>query len=792
MSVLDRKLRRELLASSLLLTAIAGIIAVGVACLVTMGTAYRNLGEAKTRYYAQCRMADFSIELKKAPLADLEALAALPGVAEIRPRIQSYATLSVEDRIRPVNVQALSLPDTRQPVINDIVLRQGGYFTDRRRNETIVNDAFARHHGIRPGDWIRVILNNRREELFVVGTAISSEFIYLIGPGAIFPDPDQFGVLYVKQSYAEDVMDFEGATNQVLGLLAPGAQVRLGALLIDAERLLAPYGVFSTTPRADQPSHFFVSQEIDQLAAFALFLPMIFLAVAAMVLNVLLVRMVEQQRVVVGTLKALGYLDREVFTHFLKFGFSVGMVGGLAGSLLGQLLAEGLTEIYRWYFEFPELVNRFYPSVHMAGMAISLACALVGSIRGTKAVLRLKPAQAMRPKAPPRGGGVWLERFTWLWQRLSSRWRMVVRSLFRARLRTTAGVFAATMGAAILFTGLMFVDCTYYFVEFQFQWINRSDVDLTLSDFRGREALDEAAGLPGVDRAEPLLNVACTFRNGHRERKGAVTGLAPGALLTVPRDDRARPIRLPATGLAMDRALADILEISAGEEVVLEPVRGDRRPRTVPVTAIVDSFVGTSVYADIDYLSRLVDEEYALDGLQLALDGDPRNEAALFRALAEMPALEAVHARDEMIRAVEETLVQNINGFLGFIVGFAGVILFGSILNSSLISLAERQRELATLRVLGYGPWQVGGLLLRESLLVTLLGTVLGLPVGYGLTWLTAWFVSTEMFRFPVVLSVEAVAGTFVAALAFALATHLIVQRSVHKLDWLEAMKANE
>jgi len=791
-SVLDRKLGRELWDSLWLLLAITSIIAVGVACFVSMGSSYNNLRQAKSRYYTQCRMADFSIELKKVPLAELAPVAELPGVTAIRPRIRFAATVALEDNPRPLNGLVLSLPDRREPVIDDIVLRQGGYFTDRRDNEVIVNEKFAETHRLKPGDWIHLVLNNRRQELFVVGTAISSEFVYLMGPGTIMPDPEHYGVFYIKQTYAEDVFDFDGAANQVVGLLAPDVRDHPNLILRRAEQILAPYGVFTTTPLADQPSNKMISQEIEGLRAVAIFMPAIFLAVAALVLNVLLTRLADQQRTVVGTLKALGYSDRQVFMHFLKFGLTIGITGGLLGCVAGYGLAELMTMEYRKYFEFPELNNHFYFGLQSAGVLISVLCAVVGSVRGTRAVLRLRPAEAMRPKPPRQGGAVLLEHAVWFWRRLSSGWRMVLRGIVRNRVRTAAGVFAAAMGASVLVAGFMMTEATFYLIDFQFKWIQRSDFELALKGERGEDALFEAARLPGVDRAEPTLNVACTFFNGPYRKKGGITGLASDATLTVPRDRRARPIRIPSAGLAMSRKLAEILHLEHGDTVGLRTIKGERRTYEVPVVEIADSYMGTAVYADIEYLSRLLGEEFVMTGVQLKTDRKAENMAALFRELKQLPGLEAVTSRLDMIKSLEETVIRNMGVFIGMIVVFAGIVFFGSILNASLVSLAERRRELATLRVLGYGPWQIGSLMLRESMIVTLIGTVLGMPIGYMLTVGMARLYDTEMFRFPVVCSAGTFVWTVVLAVVFTFAAHLFVQRSVHKMDWLEALQAKE
>lgn len=791
-SVLNRKLGRQLRRSWLLLLAITSIITIGVMEFVALGSCYNNLTEAKRHYYRQCRMPDFWVDLKKVPLAELDRLAETPGVVEIRPRIQFFATVDLDGAEKPLNGLVLSLPDRRQNVLADIVLRHGGYFTDRRQNEVIVNESFARRHGLRPGDWIRLVLNNRLQELFIVGTAISSEFVYLLGPGSIVPDPENFGVFYLKQSYAEDVFDFDGAANQVLGSLAPEFRGRSKPLLAEAERMLSSYGVITTIDLEDQPSNRYLTQEIDGLKSFAFFMPTVFLTIAALVLNVLLTRLAEQERTVVGTLKALGYSDLEIFGHFLKYGLAVGLAGGLLGCLAGYWLATGVTVIYREFYEFPELHNRIYYGRSLAGLGISLACAVVGSLHGTRSVLRLRPAEAMRPKPPEQGHSVLLERIGWFWQRLSSSWRMVLRDLIRNRGRTAAGVFAAMMGASILSAGFMLAHGSFYLVDFQFHRVLRHDLELAFKDERGEDALQEAAALPGVDLAEPVFSVPCTFINGPYEYRAGITGLAAGARLTIPRDREARPIRISAAGLSMSGKLADILHLDRGDLVTVQPIVGQRREQVVRVIEIVDDYLGTSVYTEIGQLSRLMDEELAMNGVQLATSRRAADEAALYRELKEMPTLESVTARADMAASIEQTLVRNMWVFIGLLVLFAGIVFFGSILNSSLVSLAERQREVATLRVLGYGPWQIGSLMLRESFIISAIGTALGMPLGYMLTVLLAMSYDTELFRFPVVSTPGVWIGTMVLGIVFTGAAHLFVQRSIHRMDWLEALKAKE
>ncbi len=348
------------------------------------------------------------------------------------------------------------------------------------------------------------------------------------------------------------------------------------------------------------------------------------------------------------------------------------------------------------------------------------------------------------------------------------------------------------MGAGLLVTGFMMLEAQNYLLDFQFNRAARSDIDLTFIDERGPDALAEIRSLPGIDYAEPVLNVACTFVHGPYRRKSGVTGLLADSRLTVPRDKQGEPIQLPEHGLVISRTLAEILHVQPGQSLTLIPVKGERRPVEMTVTRISDSFMGLSAFAEIGYLSRLVDEEFAMSGVQLLTDGNAANEAALHRELKRTPAVQSINSRRDMIENLTETLLQNQWVFIGVLVSFAGVIFFGSIVNASVVNLAERQREVATLGALGYSPWQIGGLFLRESLLVNMLGTILGLPLGYALMALTAVSYNNELIRLPIVSAPWVFIDTMLLSIVFALLAHVVVQWSILRMNYLEALNVKE
>jgi putative ABC transport system permease protein len=791
--MLWRKLMRDIRSTSMLMLAVAAIIAIGATCFIAMQSAYFNLRTAKDDYYRRCRMADFWLDMKRVPVTELPLLMDIPGIAQWHDRVQFPATVDLPDSSGPINARVISLPDRRRPVINDIVLRQGSYFTEQRRNEVIVSEGFAQYHGLRPGDLLPLVINRRRQELWVVGTAISAEFTYMLDAGSLIPDPQRFGVFYIKRSYAEDVFDSVAAANQVVGLLSPEGVVREAIVLRELERRLAEYGVFAAIPLRLQMSNQFLSNEINGLGAFATVTPVIFLITAALVLNVLLGRLARQQRTVVGTLKALGFDDRRLFLHFLTYGLLVGAAGGVAGSLLGYLAASGMTLVYRNFFAFPALPSTIYPQTHAIGLLVSLSFALLGSWRAAGRMLALRPAEAMRPEPPRSGGRVFVERWVpALWRQMSSGWRMVFRNVLRGRFRSVASAFSALAGSALLANGFMMLEAQNFLVCFQFEQVTRSDIDVGFNSEQGEEAWRDLQRMPGVQRVEPTLDLACTLVSGPYRRLSSVTGLLSQATLTVPHDRQGRPIDVPPSGLVLHQRLADQLHVRPGQTLILYPVKGERRPLQAVVARISDSYIGLSAYASIEYLSQLLGESLVLSGAQLRVDQRPQQLAAVYQELKRTPAIQSIQSRRDMIDTLKRTLLRNQWVFVGLLVLFAGAVFFGSVLNASFVNLQERRREVASLRAMGYTAGEIGSVFLREALLVNLAGTLLGLPAGYFLVVLTARAYDSDFFRLPVVWAPWIIAVTVALGALFTLLAHVLVQRAIQKLVIREALNVRE
>jgi len=792
MAALHRKLGRDLRRSVGVLLTIVAIIAVGTGSFIGFGSAKRILTASQAAYYREYRFADFWVDVKKAPLSAIERIADLPGIAAIETRIAFDVIVDLPGVVEPLTGRLLSAPERGfERTINGICLIQGSGFSTDRNEEVILSEAFAQAHGLEPGDRIELILNRKRESFVIVGTAISPEYVYMVrGQGDFVPDPEHFGILYIKEDYARDVLDFQDACNQVVGRLVPGAEADVEVLLARIDQMLDPYGVLSSTPRARQASHRFLSDEIEGLTITAAFMPAIFLLVAALVLNVLMSRLAERQRAIVGTLKALGYSDRAVLVHFLSFGVVVGLAGGLAGDGLGELTSKGLVEMYKSFFQFPRFVYRAYPDLLLIGMAISVCFAVAGTAKGAWSVLRLQPAEAMRQRPPERGGAIFLERFTLLWRQFGFRTHIALRSLVRNRIRTASAIISSALSTAIILTSLCMWDSMKFLVAFQFDRVLHSDVDIGMRDEKSVAALFEGRDLPGVDYAEPALGLRCDLRHGRHARRLSITGFEPGHRLTTPVQSNLQPVEIPPDGLVMTNKLAEILGAKVGDRLSLTPVRGRRETVPVRLASTVDGFLGLECYADLRYLSRIVGEDQAVNSVQLAVNPVGRDD--LFRSIKELPNAQGINVVENARKSIESTFVATMLAMIGMIVIFAGVIAFGSTLNNSLVEIGDRLRDVSTFRVLGYGPGQIAGIFFRQNLITFLLGLVLAFPIGYWMMVGLASAYDSELFRMPVIIHTGTVLWTAAIALGFVLIVQWFVYRRIKKLDWLEGIKVKE
>ncbi len=787
LSTLDRKLLRDLWLIKGQGVSIALVIAAGVAIYVLMLSTLDSLELTRSVYYDRYRFADVFGAAKRAPLRTVEEIRQIPGVAVVEPRVVVDVTVDVAGFSEPIVGRVISVPAEHRPALCDLFVKQGHYLDPERPDEVLVSANFADAHGLTPGDRLAAIINGRRKQLTIAGLALSPEYVYNIRPGELMPDDKRFGILWMEQRALATAYRMEGAFNNVLLKLTRDAVEP--AVIEHLDLLLEPYGGFGAIPRRLQMSHWFLENELVQLRSFGSSIPVLFLAVAAFLLNVVLTRIVSVQREQIGALKALGYSNRSIAVHYLKWAVAIALLGSLAGIAAGVRLGHAMTELYNEFFQFPILLYRLGPGVLVESAGISLGVAVLGAVFAVRRALRLPPAEAMRPEAPAVYRLSLIERLG-LQRFLSQTARMIVRSLERRPLRALISVVGIASATALLILGTFSEDAILDFTELQFNRAQRYDLMVSFVEPASPRARYEIARLPGVLDLEPFRSVPVRLVHGHRWRDMAVTGQAARGRLNRILDASSTIVELPPEGLALSSILAESLGIRAGDTVELQ-VREGRQPRlTTVVHRLIDDYMGVNAYMDLQALHRLMGEGEVLSGAYLR--ADPKQLDRLYDDLKHTPAVAGVLLKDAAIEGFDETFSEMMGTMRVIYTVFAGLIALGVVYNSARISLAERARELATLRVIGFSRKDVSFILLGELFLITLVSIPLGMLLGRLMVTAIVEGTASEAFRFPAVVSLRTLvlaAGTIAAA---AWLSAMIVQRRLNRLDLVESLKLRE
>lgn len=782
-SPLTHKLLRDLWRMKGQAIAIGLVIAVGVMLQVMMSGLVSTLETTRDTYYDRYRLADVFASVTRAPDRLVSHLADIPGVAQAEGRVVGAGLVDLPDLATPIQAQTVSLPER----LNDIYLKSGRMPDPTRPEEILLLSSFAEAHGLIRGDSIVVTLNGTRRELRIAGLALSPEFLYTAAPGEFVPDAARFGVIWMGRDAMAALFDMQGAFNEALVSITRDATLQ--AVLDEADRILAPYGGRGAYGVADQFSNKFLGEEIRGLKSSSAAIPPLFLAVAAFLLNIVIGRMVQAEREEIGLMKAFGYTNWEVGAHYFRLILVIALGGALLGCLLGIGMGRLMVGVYVQFYTFPFLVFRLDPASFAIGVTVSILAASAGGIFVLRRVFALTPAEAMRPPAPAdysRTGRIGAR----VMGLLDQPSRMVLRRLTRQPLRMAGAMIGVACGmglsAAMISTFAAFNDT----LDMTFNVLDRSDLTVSFASPVGPGALHALETRDGVISVEPMRAVSAILRNGRHSHQGAITGLPQGSVLNRAVGQDSAPIAMREDGLVLSQTLAGILDIAPGDRLTVE-VRDGRQPvLELPVVAVAATFIGTPAYMEMTALNRALNEPGRVSAAYLRID--PARQDEITQWLKDMPSVAGVSLKAEAETAFRRLMDQGA-GSTRYVMGaIAFIITFGIVYNAARIAYAERSRDLASLRVIGFSRGEVAFVLLGELAVIVLLALPIGALLALGLSRLIAAAYSSEIYTLPVANDPVAYGSAALVVLGAAVVSGILVKRDLDRADLVGALKTRE
>jgi putative ABC transport system permease protein len=787
MPALTTKLLRELVRLKGQIATIALVLASGLVSFVSLRGTYTSLAQALDAYYARTSFAHVFAHVERAPLSLSRRIEALPGVQVSELRIQEEVTLPLEGLPRAAYARLLSLPSGHAPRVNTLVLRQGRLPEPQRTDEVVVLESFARAHGLQAGHRIPVVLNGAQRQLRIVGIALSPEFVFAIRPGALADDPKRYAVLWMDEDALAGAFGMAGVFNDLALRLQPGASA--SAVRSELDRLLEPYGGTGAFERKNQLSHRIVSQELSQLRALAGMVPIVFLGVAAFLINLVLARLIRLQRSEIATLKAIGYPNRRIGLHYLGLVLVVLVPGSLLGVAGGLWLGKLVLGLYADVFRFPDLAFRADLPLFATGIGASSLFAVLGALTAVRSAVRLPPAEAMRPPAPARYRAGLIEKLR-LGELLGPSGLMVFREIQRRPLRSLLSSLGIAGAAALLILGRFGWDSLTAYFEGTFRRAYRQDFEVSFLEPLPPRVVTDLMSYPGVTRAEGVRAIPVRARHDHRQRDVVLMGLSREGTLRQLVAMNGRTVPVPADGVSITETLGELLGVAVGDTLDLELLQGDRRRVRVTITASLSESTGLQVYASRELLAELAGDLGAVSSVLLQVD--PRRSAELQAALKRSPrVLDVADVRGDMQRLFDMN-ARVFNVWTLVSITLAASVVFGVVYNNARIALAARSRELASLRVLGLTRREISIILLGSLAFEVIVAVPLGLILGR--LW-ARQFMSTvdhETFRWQVVVAPSTTLLVICVVLLASAASAFWVRRSLDKLNLIEVLKARE
>lgn len=765
---------------------IALVLASGVAALITFMSTQQSLKQTQNLFYHEGRFADVFADLKRAPLSLEKNLNQIPGVVSLETRIAKDFLLHIPGRVESAVGHFISIPDQGETRLNRLYLRKGRLLDPKKTDEVIISEGFAEANDFKPGDPIAAIVNGRYKNFTIVGTALSPEYIYAIRGEAVIPDDRQFGIFWTSQKGLEAALDMDGSFNSLSLILGPGSSTR--EVMDHLDGWLIKYGGLGAYDRRDQISNRFITDELSQQKVMAIAIPLVFLSVAAFLLNIVVNRIIGMQRSQIATLKALGYRNISISFHYIKMIAGIVLLGVIIGVGVGIWLGREYTIFYTQYFRFPMMTHYLSPALILTSIGVSFLAGFFGAFTALRRVFQLQPADALRPPAPPAfHENIWesfgLTRF------LSTQGKMTYRNLTLHPFRTTLGILGISFALMITMLGLFWWDTINFIILTEFSVTQREDANVVFVDHLSKNTLWELENLPGVLSVEGYRTLPVRLRSENRNVQTALTGYPKNSRMRQLVNKEMKRIPLPAEGMLLSRTLAERLQVKPGDLIRVEVLEGKQQKWTLRVAGQFDQWLGYAAYMDLSSLLNLLGDKQISTA---SLDVDMRHKDALQHKLKNLPKVAGVSFKRHALKMFQKTMAQFILVFATGLSLFALVIAVGVVYNSARISLSERAWELMSLRVLGFSKGEVFRILGGEIVFQILCALPLGWLLGYSFCALMIWLMETETYVLPLVIEPKTFAYASLVVLFSGLVSLLIIRRRLNQTNIVTALKIRE
>ena len=766
-NTLRKKLYRDMSRSAMQFLSIILLCALGTFAFAALDGMARMTRTTIDTYFEENNLCDFWVTVPagvdRSTLAKLEAI---DGIDEVIARSVTDLETTLGNN---VNVNLTSY--NGEMTINTPLLREGELLTPTDMRGCLIQERFARAQGLEVNDRLSVKLGNQEHTFTIRGIVVSPEYIALsMGVAA---DPEKYGFILTNSRALPAI-----PLTQAIVTLEDGAEEAAVKQAIESalpDALVLDRKSHTSTARCENDAQMFEN--------LTYVFPILCYAVAALIVMTTLSRMIDNQRMQMGTLKALGFSARQIRNHYLSYAILPSLLGALIGTVVGHLaLPPVLWDALMGQSEMPYRLRPpiSVPAWCMVGLTVVMSVTICyftyrKSAKETTAAL-------LRPKPPKDGKRILLERITPLWKRLSFNSKMIVRNLMRNKLRTVMSFIGLLCCTMLIITSFGLQDSVKTISHKYYTETLRYDLRANLTGEVGTAESYERR--LAADKVECVMETSVSLRADGGARTVMLTVLEDEQTMQHLGEEETYLLLEPGT-IAVTLKMTKTLGIELGDTVRLY-LPGDDEPLEMTVGQIAHNNTVQGVYMNRSTWEAQRKGDFVPTAIQLQGVSD-----ALIAELNSMDEVDSLDNPQDQIADMLE-LLEALNSVFFMITCIALALAFVICYNMGLMNFVERLREYATLKVLGYHQKEIRSLILNENLIITILGVLCGIYPGYLLTNVVMHSCEPETAFYPGEPTLQSVVLACVITFFFSVFIQLILTRKVRKIDMVEALKSVE
>lgn len=778
MRILDKRLFRMIKSNKGQFIAVISIIVTGIFVFTALSNSAKNLSDSLDEYYSETNFADIFVTADNIPQNIQNLISREKGIKAIEKRITFNTAFISNDSNENVNVRVISA-NSKDDRINKLYIKKGNRSIDE--NEIIVIEQFAAARNIKVGDNIKLKINKVEQSFKVSAIASSPEFVYVMeNEQTLLPNPEKFGVVFIEETYLRKLLGKSAQFNELL------IEVRNNYDIEDTKKyledVLKDSKQLRIIKRSEQLSNSMISEEINGLKIMSKSIPFVFLAFAGTMLVTTLSRIIKKDRTTIGVFKAIGLTDTEIALHYLKYALIVGLIGGLAGSITGTVLSGVMTVKYLEFFNIPMLRIKVYYFRIIISVLMSLFICLLSGYIGVIGVMKINPAESMNLEAPKKGNRIFLENYRVIWNRLSFSSKMVSRNIFREKKKfafialavcITCGMMVLTFWMANIID-IMFVK---HYSEFM-----KMDYNISFDGFKSENTKKILKDELNAEFIEGRIEMPFEIQNGRKSKIVNIIGLEKNTSFYSFKDNEDNNILLPSSGILLSYNLAKYLNVEVGDEVLIKSFVSEKDDKYVNVKGIVSQSLGINGYVDIDFINKNFLDKKIINGVYLSADMD------VSKVLNNYEDIKSIISKNEMRNAFEK-YTSLIDVFIGVMVIFSGLLGFVIMYSMTLLSINERSIEFSSLRIMGFTNKEIFYIIIRENLIISIIGVIAGLPFGAWLVSYISTTFTTDIYTMSEKISLTNIIMSIISTFLFLILALMITSIKIQKLDLIKSLK---